>query len=195
MDERQVLALIDAGGISYAEARPLIKPGDLLFLHHSFVKDWVELSWYDKQIYAVQKFTGPMAHIGILDRIQSPDDDEDRVIVYESVVAKPRAVRLSTTAEQGFLWLPMNRPITAAAREAIWSALGFGDYSKWGAVLAGLKLLPKDEAARSRMWCAKFAFLMGQLYGLRLHESMVPTQQAEGAMRETDAQMQYVRMK
>lgn len=193
MDHASVLALIEEGGIPYDQARPKIQPGDLLLLHHEYLKDWAELSWYDKQISLVQQFTGPFAHIGVLDRIQLADGS-DQVICYESVVPRRRAVRVSTTAEHGFFWIPLHRPMTPVEREAIWRELGFGEYSKWGALLAGAGRLPADEDLRSRMWCAKFAAQCRRLSGVDLGPRYVPTDQALVATNSFNAQIRYVSM-
>lgn len=172
-----MLANLITAGVPYASVRDDLCPGDAILLHHAFVGDWMELSLYDKQIWAVQRFTGPFAHVGIIDRI--PQAGTDRVVVYESVVPKVRCVRLSTTAKDvgGFFWISLKRDITQAERDAVWSAMGTGPYSKWGAILAGVDALPPDEDQRERMWCAKFFRLMQMLSGINVRSS-VPTQQA-----------------
>lgn len=187
-----MLAALANAAVPYTVARDDFCPGDVLLLHHAFAADWMNLSWYDKQICAVQRFTGPFAHIGIIDRIAQAG--EERVVVYESVVPKVRCVRLSTTAKDigGFFWLSLKRDISTEEREAIWTAMGTGPYSKWGAVLAGMDRLPADEDARDRMWCAKFFRLMRRLSGVQLNSS-VPTEQAI-ALLNMGGSLRYVQM-
>lgn len=195
MDRASVLKLIEEGGISYAEARPQIKPGNLLLLHHDYLQSWAELSWYDKQISLVQQFTGPFAHVAILDRIRTGEGDsaEETVVAYESVVPRRRAVRVSTTAEHGFFMLSMNRPISTTERQAIWSDIGFGEYSKWGALMAGAGCLPANEDKNPRMWCAKAVALWRRISGVDLGSKYVPTDMALTAMNQ-GARIQFVQM-
>jgi hypothetical protein len=136
--------------VPYAAARDDIAPGDLLFLHHAFVANW-----YGAQIEAVQRFTGPFAHVASFDRIVL--GGEDRVVVLESVVPKQRCVLVSATAEAGFFWVAMKRPMSKAERESWWRELGADPfvYDKLGAIEAGADLLPPDEDANPRRWCAK----------------------------------------
>lgn len=183
-----VHAQIASGGIPYAEARERIQPGDLCWLHHEFVPTWKGL-----QTEAVQMFTGPFAHVCAFDRIRWADGS-DRLIAYESVVPHPRAVRVSTTAEVGFFWSAVNVPISPAEREWIWRRLGMEEYaySKPGAVLAGVKALPEDEADNPRQWCAKFTDLSRRESGLGLGRSYVPTAIAE--LVHQFAPLQYVSM-
>jgi hypothetical protein len=148
MTKDEVHALIAAGGIPYAEARPLIKSGDLLFLHDEFV-----LSWYGAQIEAVQLFTGPFAHVAMFEWVTI--GSRQRLLVAESVVDKVRAVAVSATAGKGFIWQPMNREPSDEEHTAVADALGFGTYSKPGATEAGLNALPASEDADPRQWCAK----------------------------------------
>lgn len=65
-------------------------------------------------------------------------------------------------------------------------------YSKPGAVLAGVKALPEDEADNPRQWCAKFTDLSRRESGLGLGRSYVPTAIAE--LVHQFAPLQYVSM-
>jgi hypothetical protein len=194
MTKDDVLDLVAAGGVPYADVRNDIRSGDLLALHHEFV-----LSWYGCQIEAVQRFTGPFAHIAVFDRIVL--GDEERVVVYESVVPKVRAVPVSVTAEEGFFWLPMQRPMSPEERRAWWDGeIGWGDYSKQGAMLAGAAMaglmeMPATEAADPRRWCAKAAGLRRRDSGVELGQHFVPTPQIQTAMRDYGARLIYVQMK
>jgi hypothetical protein len=188
--EREVHDLIAAGGVTYAEIRDRIQPGDLLALHHDFV-----FSWYGCQIEAVQRFTGPYAHIALFDRIVL--GDEERVVVYESVVPKVRAVLVSATADEGFFWLPMARPMSRAERAAAWNEMGVYEYDKLGAIAAGATqgALPAGEDENPRRWCAKFAGLRRRESGVELGPRHVPTDQIVAARRDYAAPLIYVRMK
>lgn len=187
MNEQTVLDLIADGGVSYSSVRNQIASGDLLFLHHDFVA-----SWYGIQIEAVQRFTGPFAHIAVFDRIVL--GGEDRLVVYESVVPKVRTVLVSATAEKGFFWMPMGVPMTKDERDAAWSEMGVNDYDKAGAILAGLDRLPSGEDADPRRWCAKFVALTRKRSLVDLGTSHVPTAQATLAAVRYNAPLRYVRM-
>jgi hypothetical protein len=187
MSPPDVIALIKQGGVLYSDIRDQIQSGDALLLHHDFAAPWYGLNWYDFQINVVQEMTGAFAHIALFDRIGL--GGEERVVVYESVVPKVRAVLVSATAEQGFFWLRLNAPLTKEKREAIWAEMGVNEYSKAGAVLAGADALPANEAQDPRRWCAKFVGLYADL-GPR----WVPTDQAMTAMNQRNARLQYVRM-
>jgi hypothetical protein len=183
-----VLAQIAAGGVAYADVRDQIAPGDLLLLHHEFVA-----SWYGVQIEAVQAFTGPFAHVALLDRIKL--GARERVVVYESVVPKVRAVLVSATADQGFFWVRMNRPITDEEREAAWTELGVNDYDKFGAMSAGLTdTLGPHEDALPRRWCAKAVNLWRRKSGVDLGARYVPTDMAIAAQ-NLGGKILYVSMK
>lgn len=179
---------IIAAGVSYAAARDDIASGDLLLLHHEFVA-----SWYGIQIEAVQRFTGPFAHIALFDRVIL--GDSDRLVVYESVVPKVRCVLVSATAEEGFFWLRMNRPIGVAEREAAWLEMGVNEYDKAGALAAGLGQLPEGEDADPRRWCAKAVALWRRMSGVDLGSRYVPSDMAMEAMNRFNGQLRYVRMK
>lgn len=183
------LALIAQGGVPYSSVRAQIRSGDALLLHHDFVP-----TLYGLQIAAVQEFTGPFAHIALLDRVTL--GDTERVVVWESVVPRFRMVPLTATVEElsGFFWLSMNRPMSEAERDAAWALTGKGEYSKPGAVLAGLGKMPSDEDANPRMWCAKAVRLLRRLSGVDLGARYVPTDMAIAAQ-NMGGQLQYVSMK
>jgi hypothetical protein len=150
-------------GLPYKQARSQIASGDLLFLHHDFVA-----TWYGIQIEAVQRFTGPFAHVAVFDWIAI--GGEPRLVVYESVVPHERCVLVSATAENGFFWVPLARPMSKAERESWWRELGTSPflYSKEGAVAAGANMLPPDEDEHPRRWCAKAVALRRRQSGIEL---------------------------
>lgn len=187
MEERAVLDMIAAGGVSYVSVRDQIVSGDLLLLHHSFVP-----SWYGAKIELVQRATGPFAHIAVMDRVQYPD--RERVKVYESVTPKVRDVMLSVAAETGFFWISLNKPITPEEREHLLGECGVNDYSQVGAVAAGADWLPGDEASDPRRWCAKYVGLGRAKSGVYLGNRWVPTDMAIRAMNDYNGQLRYVRM-
>ena len=189
MDKQTVLDMIAEGGVSYESVRDQIRSGDLLLLHHDFIP-----TLYGLQIEAVQQWTGPFAHIALLDRVVI--GGEERVAVWESVVPLRRMVPVTATVEDtaGFFWLSMNRPMSADAIASAWANTGKGEYSKPGAVLAGINALPDDEDDNPRMWCAKLINLLCRMYGIDLGECYVPTAMASVAMSKYNARLQYVRM-
>jgi hypothetical protein len=190
MNKDDVLAMIASGGVPYTDVRNQIQSGDLLLLHHDFVP-----TLYGLQIAAVQEWTGPFAHIALLDRVVI--GGEERVAVWESVVPKRRMVPVTATVEDtaGFFLLRMNRLMSADAISSAWLNVGKGDYSKPGAVLAGIDRLPSDEDDNPRMWCAKLVNLLCRMYGVDLGECYVPTAMAEVAIAKYGGQLIYVRMK
>jgi hypothetical protein len=183
------LDLMRAGGVPYSSIRDEIRSGDLLLLHHSFVP-----SLYGLQIAAVQEWTGPFAHVALLDRVVI--GGIERVAVWESVVPDVRMVPVTSTVEDtaGFFWIPMGRAMSADAIGALWERTGKGKYSKPGAVLAGINALPADEDADPRMWCAKLVNLICRIDGVDLGPRYVPTDMAFEAMRLFNAPLRYVRM-
>jgi len=187
MNEQSVLDLIKAGGVPYDSVRGKIKSGDLLALHHDFVA-----SWYGVQIEAVQRFTGPFAHVAMFQWVNW--GGVDRLGVCESVVPKRRFVAVSATAEEGFFWLPMNREPSAEEHRAVADSMGFGEYDKLGAIEAGLDKLPADEDANPRMWCAKAVNLWRRVSGVDLGSRYVPTDMVLTAILKYNARLQYVRM-
>lgn len=186
MTRDEVLALIAAGGVPYSQVRDQIRAGDLLALHHEFV-----MSWYGCQIEAVQAFTGPFAHIAMFEWVKWAG--VDRLIVAESVVPRVRGVAVSVTAEKGFFWIAMGREPSTEAHQAIADAMGTGEYSKEGAILAGLDRLPPDEDADPRQWCAKRVNLWARSYGLDLGRRYVPSDMVAAAIAQ-GGRLQYVRM-
>lgn len=184
-----------ARGVPYNAVRDDIAPGDLLLLHHAFVP-----SWYGVQIEAVQHFTGPFAHVAMFDRIRL--GDEERVVVYESVTPKVRCVLVSATAEEGFFWVKLNRPIAPIEREAAWLEMGVNEYDKFGAISAGADALPANEDSNPRRWCAKAVALWRRMSGVQLAPPRqagdpgryVPTDMALEAANRFNAQIQYVHM-
>jgi hypothetical protein len=177
------LAAMMGDALPYEKAHERIAPGDLLLLHHEFTP-----SWYGCQIEAVQRFTGPFAHIGVFDKIAG------RNVVYESVVPKVRVVRASVTAEHGFFWLEMHRPMTEAERERWWTEIGVNDYSKAGAMAAGMSdTLGPEEDEQPRRWCAKSVALCRRLSGVDLGNRYVPTDMALQALNRGGV-LRYVAM-
>lgn len=176
-----------ARGVPYSAVRDDIAPGDLLLLHHEFVA-----TWYGIKIEAVQRFTGPFAHIAVFDRVPYPD--RERVKVYESVMPDVRDVLLSATAQHGFFWVQLNRPMRPAEREQALRECGVNKYDQLGAIAAGAGQLPPDEDARPRRWCAKAAALWRRLSDTDLGPSHVPTEQALVATNRFNARIRYVTM-
>lgn len=184
MVEADVMDMIRAGGVLYSAVRDQIQSGDLLALHHDFVP-----SWYGVKVDVVQRFTGPIAHVGLIDRITPT-----RLIVYEATIPKVRAVRISVAAEKGFFWLQMNRPITELEREACWADVGVKEYSTKGAIQAGLGMLPPAEEQNPRTWCSKCVPLWRRESDVYLGSSFVPTDVVLQAQNGYAAKLQYVRM-
>jgi hypothetical protein len=184
-----VLDDLIAAGVDYSSVRDDIAPGDLLLLHHEFVANW-----YGVQIEAVQRFTGPFAHIAQFDRVVV--GGEERVVVYESVVPHVRAVLVSATAEEGFFWISLNRPMSKRERDGWWRELGAHPYvyDKLGAIAAGAGVLPKGEDDDPRRWCAKAVALRRRESDVDLGRRYVPTDMAVEAQNRFNGRLRYVRM-
>jgi hypothetical protein len=101
---------------------------------------------------------------------------------------------VSVTADKGFFWIPMNREPPPQALAAIADSLGTGEYSKEGAILAGIGQLPADEDANPRQWCAKSVNLWARVYGLDLGHEHVPTATYRAAIPQAAAPLRFVRM-
>jgi hypothetical protein len=149
-------------------------------------------TWYGVQIEAVQRFTGPFAHIAVFDRIVI--GGEERVVVYESVVPHLRSVLVSATAEQGFFWIAMNRPMSKTEREGWWREFGANPflYDKLGAIEAGGDMLPANEDENPRRWCAKAVAIRRRESGVDLGKRYVPTDMAIAAQ-NMGGVLRYVR--
>jgi hypothetical protein len=188
MTNADILALMDAG-VPYSSIRDAIRSGDLLLLHHGFVP-----TSYGLQIALVQEWTGPFAHVALLDRVIL--GGIERVAVWESVVPDVRMVPVTSTVEKlaGFFWIPMHRQMSPDAIGWAWERTGKGPYSKPGAVFAGLNALPADEDDNPRMWCAKLVNLLCRMDGVDLGPSYVPTAMARAATNNDVARIQFVRM-
>jgi hypothetical protein len=182
-----------SAGVSYAAVRDDIAPGDLLLLHHEFVA-----SWYGVQIEAVQRATGFFAHIAVFDRVIV--SGRERLVVYESVVPHLRSVFVSATAEEGFFWISMAKPMAQAESDAWWVEFGAHPflYDKVGAIEAGECFLrgvpmPLEEDTHPRRWCAKAVGLHRLKSGVDLGRSYIPTEMANVAQ-NLGGVLRYVRM-
>lgn len=148
----------------YADARPLIRSGDLLAWTH---RGWG--SWYDVQIQAVRAFTrSEYSHVGLAWVAGG------RVWCIESVVPHIRAVPLrNLVAPHGLYWLPLHHRMDADELAFALSRVGLGAYSKWQAVRAALGLL---RVGADDLWeCAEFVIAARRRGGLDLGDVATPT--------------------
>jgi hypothetical protein len=187
MTKSEVLAMIAAGGVPYDQVRDQITAGDFMFLHDEFD---LGNPWYSAQIAAVQAFTGPFAHVAVIDKFAN------RVWVEESVEPYVRVSLLSTVIGQGFFWLPLGIEMTEAERDVALKYASQGAYSKPGAIAAGARWIERtrEDADESRWWCAKYAAIVrrpsvdcGPVY--------VPTAMCQYLVARYGVRPIYVRMK
>jgi len=145
--------------MKYAAARQRLRSGDLLAWSH---RGWG--SWYDLQVQAVRIFSrSEYCHVGIAWVVGG------RVFVLEAVGAGVRIMPLSR--QMPCYWLPLGLDWPATAEE--FALLHVGEpYSKWQAVLAGLRLL---RPGADRVWqCAEFAWMVLAQAGRTLGRDVTP---------------------
>lgn len=153
--------------MKYANYRDNIKSGDLLaWSHRGFG------SWYDLQVQAVRFFTrSEYSHVGVAWVFGG------RVFVLESVTGGVRIFPLSRLLPCYHVALPVNW--TTDAEEFALSKLG-QPYSKWQAILGGLKALRPGEDAQWQ--CAEYAFEVIEQAGVTLGATVTPSALVEQAM-------------
>lgn len=183
----------------YEDIRSQIKSGHVLALHHEFVA-----SWYGLQIAAVQAFTGPIAHVGLLHVA------DGRVWLLESVVPCVRYSPLTNVAGEGFYWFSINTPMSVAESEFAFSKVGVGDpqYGTYSKVL-GVRLalmakykaamgqdisVSEDEKRSEKMECAKFVDLCREHSGVNMGHSYIPTDSVEALIMRYNVQPIHVVM-
>lgn len=129
---------------AYANHRGEIRSGDLLAWSH---RGWGSL--YDLQVQAVRMFTrSEYCHVGIAWVIGG------RVLVLEAVSAGVRIMPLSSLLP--CYWLPLSVAWNWVVEDFALARVG-ERYSRWQAVLAGLRLLKPGE---DRLWqCAEYAWM------------------------------------
>jgi hypothetical protein len=154
----------------YNEARPLIRSGDVIATTH---KDWNSL--YDLMVMAVRVGTmSEFCHVGLVWEVGG------RLFVIEAVTPKVRLVPLSHFAPAGFYWLPLDTPISDPELEHAMSKVGVAEYSRWQAILGGLKRLSigTDDSAQ----CAEFVIECRRLSGVDLGDVATPAEVVEAAL-------------
>lgn len=152
--------------MKYADARSLIRSGDLLAWSH---RSWA--TWYDMQVMAVRTFTqSEYCHTGIAWVIGG------RVFVIEAVTPKVRIYPLSKLLP--FWLVRMDAPWGKDAEEFALSQVG-ADYSKWQAVQAYFGRPPRDE-----LWeCAELSRAILDADGIFLDCKDVPSDLVYAAQR------------
>lgn len=146
--------------VPYASSRPAIRSGDLLAWSH---RAWG--SWYDLQIQAVRIFTrSEYCHVGVAWVVAG------RVFVLEAVGQGVRIMPLSRLLP--CYWTPLGAAWSAEAEAFALAHVG-EPYSKWQAVLAGLRLL---RPGADRIWqCAEFAYMTLLAAGITLGPDITPS--------------------
>jgi hypothetical protein len=145
--------------MQYEDARPLIQSGDLLAWSH---RSWA--SWYDLKVQAVRIFTrSEYCHLALAMVFGG------RVWCIESVMPVIRIVPLSNlVGADGFYWVPMHKPMSAAEAEFALSKVSLGKYSQIEAMRAALAPLPDDNKGDDRWECARFAIECRRKSGVEL---------------------------
>ncbi len=165
--------------VRYADMRDQITPGDVFALHDEFVA-----SWYGLKIWGVQKFTGPIAHLGLLAKWG------DRVIGLESVIPFVRMSPFSNVAGKGFIWLHVNREMSEPELEFALRFVSIGEYSQAEGIRVGIDLIASVAAGRGAKVqtdqdlthaaeCAKYVDITRAQSGLDFGHSYVPTETFE----------------
>lgn len=147
----------------YIEIRDRIRGGDLIALTHT---SWA--SWYDLQVQFVRLGTqSEYCHVGQVWPVAG------RLFVIESVTPMVRLVPLSHFAAEGFYWIPLEAPMSDAELEHALAQLGRGAYSKWQAILGGLRKL---RIGADALWqCAEFVIANRRLSGIDLGPKATPS--------------------
>ena len=146
--------------MKYADARSLIKSGDLLAWSH---RGWG--SWYDLQIQAVRIFTrSEYCHVGVAWVIGG------RVFVLEAVKPLVRIFPLSKLLP--FYWLPLDAPWCVDAEELALSHIG-EPYSTLQAINGFLQNLTPGED--SQWQCAEYVATVLRTNGVDLGDTITPS--------------------
>ena len=164
----------------YADARKLIKDGDLIALTH---KRWDSL--YDLQVQAVRVFTqSEYCHVGTALHAW------DRLFLIESVAPFVRIWPLSNLSDDGFFWVNLDTPMSYAELRFAMSKVGKGRYSKWQAIMAKFRQL---AIGADDLWeCAEFMITHRRLSGLDLGDVATPDEVVEVALRRPGAALTWV---
>ena len=184
MDKQTILDMIAEGGVPYSQVRDSITAGDFMFLH-----DEPEYTLYGAQIAAVQAFTGPFAHVALIDKFGG------RVWVEESVVPYVRLSPLSNVVPKGFFLLRLGIEMSEAERDIALKYVSLGEYSKPGAVAAGLNWINENSGDDDdgRWWCAKFSSIVRRGV-VDCGPAYVPTAMADYMTKRYGKKLIYVRM-
>lgn len=144
----------------YANARPLIRSGDMLAWTHR-ASMWK--SWYDFKIGIVRMFSkSEYSHVGVAWVVGS------RIFVLEAVTPKVRIFPLSKCGD--FYWLPMNLEWKSDTEEVALSHIG-SDYSQWQALLAYFSISKNDNL----FYCDEYARVIYEEEGVQLAHYLMPT--------------------
>lgn len=156
--------------MNYSDARPLICDGDVIALTHRRLK-----SWYDLQVMIVRFVqSSKYAHVAQVFAIGG------RLFVLEAVTPLVRMVPLSHFAEEGFDWIAMDTPMSAAEVEQALSLVGVGQYSKWQAILAFLGRL--KLGADLLVQCCEYVICNRRLSGIDLGPTATPSAVVDAAL-------------
>lgn len=144
--------------MNYAQARPLIKSGDLLAWTH---RSWG--SWHDIKVQIVRFFTqSEYSHVALAYEM------DGRLFAYEAVMPLVRIFPLSKLGE--FYHLPLNTNWTPEVRDYAMSHVG-EEYSQVQAVLAMARPLEHD----SKWECAELVLAVLEKAGVSLGTKAVPS--------------------
>lgn len=150
--------------MKYSDARPRVKPGDIIATTHTRAR-----SLYDLMVMAVRVGTmSEYCHVGLV------WEAGGRLWVIEAVSPKVRIVPLSHFALEGFYWLalPGQTEISDPELERALASVGVSRYSRWQAVLGGLKRLAIGEDNKTQ--CAEFVIDCRRVSGIDLGPVATP---------------------
>ena len=152
----------------YADARPLIKSGDMLAWSH---RGWG--SWHSIKIQFVRMFTrSEYSHVGTAWVVG------DRVFVIEAVQPKVRIYPLSKLLADGAYWLQMNAPWYAKTLTTALEIVG-DNYSQIQAMQSPFWVPPEDS-----LWeCAELVATIAKCDGIDLGYEYTPSAVVKAAQK------------
>lgn len=145
--------------MNYADARPMIRSGDILAWSHRGIR-----SWHDLKVWFVRLFQrSEYSHVGTAWVVGN------RVFVIEAVMPKVRIYPLSKLGD--FYWLQMGAYWRKATEALALSCVG-DDYSQLQAIVAPFLTPPEDD----RWECAELVATVARQDSIDLGAVYTPSE-------------------